>query len=60
MQVHANGTPFFSWVLFPVDIKPGKDEKSISYGQIRYAITIIYLYEKFPYLAFTVKEKFKK
>ena len=60
MQVHADGTPFFHRYHFPVDIKRGKDEKSVSAGQIRYAIRIIYMYEKITYLGFTVNEIFKK
>ena len=38
--------PFFMGVTFPVDIKQGKVEKSISAGHIKYAIRIIYMYEK--------------
>ena len=40
MKVHAKG------ITFPVDIKPGKGDKSISPGQVRYAIRIIYMYEE--------------
>ena len=47
-------------ITFPVDIKRRKGEKSISAGQIMYAIRIIYMYEKITYLGFTVKEIFKK
>ena len=46
MQVHANGTLFFMGTIFPVEIKLGKGEKSLSHGQIRYTIRIIYMCEK--------------
>ena len=52
--------PFFMGITFPVDIKRDKGEKSISAGQIRYAIRIIYMYEKITNLGFTFKEMFKK
>ena len=41
--------PFFMGITFPADIKDikqAKSEKSISAGQIRYAIRIIYMYGK--------------
>ena len=37
---------FIMGITFPVDIKRGKGEKSISAGQIRYAIKVIYMYGK--------------
>ena len=46
MQVHANGTPVFMRITFPLDIKRGKGEKSISPGEVRYAVRIIYMGEK--------------
>ena len=38
--------PVFMGITLPVDIKRGKGEKSISAGEIRYAVRIIYMYEK--------------
>ena len=58
MQVHANGTPFFQGITFPVDIKRAKCEKPIFAGQIRYAIRIIDMHEKITYLGSTVKYVF--
>ena len=53
--------PFFMGITFPVDMKPGNGEKSLSAGQIRYAIRMNCMYEKkITYLGFTVQEIFKK
>ena len=38
--------PFSMDITFHLDIKPGKGEKSISPGQVRYAIRIMHMYEK--------------
>ena len=38
--------PFFMGINLLVDIKRGKGEKTISFGQVRYAVRIIYMYEK--------------
>ena len=39
------GHPFSMGITVPVDIKPGTGEKSISPGQVRYAIRINYTYD---------------
>ena len=53
--------PFSMDITFHLDIKPGKGEKSISPGQVRYAIRIMHMYEKkITYPGCTVKEIFQK
>ena len=54
--------PFFIGINFSVDIKPGTGEKSISTGQVRYVIRMIYmLYEKkITYIGFTMKDRFRE
>ena len=47
-------------ITFPMDIKPGTGEKSVSPEQVRYAIRIIYMYKKITYLGFIIKEIFKE
>ena len=37
--------PFPMGITFPVDIKSGAGEKSISPRQVRYAIRLIYMHE---------------
>ena len=46
MKIHANGAPFSIGITFPMDIKEGTSEKSISPGQVRFCTIIIYMYEK--------------
>ena len=46
MKVIPMAHPFFMDITLSVDIKRGKGEKSVSDGQIRYTIRIIYVYEK--------------
>ena len=49
--------PFSMGITFPMDIMSGTDEKSIFPGQMfRYAIRIIYMYEKIDCLCFTIKD----
>ena len=38
--------PFSMGIILPVDIKPGTGEKSMYPVQVRYAIKLIYMYEK--------------
>ena len=58
MKVHTNGPPFSMGIIVPVDIKPGTGEKLISLVQVRYAIRIIYMFEKITHPGFTIRETF--